>query len=285
MIMMSRLNWRVRELIFAIVRPLFHLGVRASPHLAGKLVPLAGHGDSFVQKRRAKEEVPPAGLWVGYADSAEEFLADGRADMDSVVALLERHGVALPRVVLDLGCAAARMTRHVPRVEGSEIWGADLSAPHVNWCQRNLPDLNFVTVSTAPHLPFPDDHFDFVFCASVFTHMTDLADAWLLEIRRVLKPGGHLYLTIHDKVSAEEMQTSYAKVVPTTAARLRILDRRQGISDPECEMFYFDADPASQVFYDRDFITRKWGKWMRLLAYEERFHNYQSALLFEKAAD
>jgi SAM-dependent methyltransferase len=118
----------------------------------------------------------------------------------------------------------------------------------------------------------------------VFTHITDLADAWLLEIRRVLKPGGHVYLTIHDKVSAHEMRTIYAKVVAKTAAQLEMLDRQHRISDVDCEMFYFDADPASQVFYDRDFITRKWSKWLRLLAYEERFHNYQAAMLFEKAA-
>jgi SAM-dependent methyltransferase len=280
--MISKLPWRVRELLFSLVRPPFHLGVRASPHLTGKVNPLAGHGDSFVQRRGEKEEVPPPDLWVGYAESAQEFLADGRANMDAVVGLIERNGIALPRVVLDLGCAAGRMTRHFPRAEGSEIWGADLSAPHINWCQRNLPDFHFVTISSAPHLPFPDGYFDFVFCASVFTHITDLADAWLLEIRRVLKPGGHLYLTILDKVSAHEMQTVYAHWGPETAARLRILDRRHGISNAACEMFFFETDPSSRVFYDREFITRKWSKWLRLLAYEERFHNYQAAMLFEK---
>jgi SAM-dependent methyltransferase len=280
--MMSKLDRRVREAILAIARPLFHVGVRASPHIAGKLRPLAERSGVVVQKRGELEDVPPPALWVGYADNAEDYVACGREDMASVIALLERNGIELPKVALDLGCAAARMTRHFPRTADSEIWGADLSAPHINWCQRNLPELNFVTVSTAPHLPFPDGYFDFVFCASVFTHMTDLADAWLLEIRRVLKPRGHLYMTIHDKISIEEMQTIYADGVPTAAAWLRLLEQKHGISGDDCEMVYFDADPASQVFYDREYITRKWGRWMRLLAYEERFHNYQAALLFEK---
>jgi hypothetical protein len=145
---MSKLNWRLRELLFSVVRPLFHVGVRATSNLTGKLRPLGEHEGAVVVVRRPKA-VPPASLWVGYAETAEDYLADGRADAETVFALLARHGIAPPRVALDLGCAAGRMTRHFPRGQGSEIWGADVSAPHVLWCQQNLPELNFVTVSTA----------------------------------------------------------------------------------------------------------------------------------------
>nr|WP_166177289.1 class I SAM-dependent methyltransferase [Altererythrobacter segetis] len=282
---MSKFNWRVRELIFALVRPLFHLGIRATSHVTGKLRPLDESGSPVVLTRGEREEVPPRRLWVGYLGTSEEYLAEGRADMEAVVSLLAAKGISHPRVALDLGCAAGRMTRHFPRTEESEIWGADISAPHIFWCQRNLPELNFVTVSTAPHLPFADNYFDFVFCASVFTHITDLADAWLLEIRRVLKPQGHLYATVQDKVSAEEMRTTYADVlVPSTIAQLKRLERKHAVSRADCEMFYFDNDPSSRVFYDRDYITRKWSKWMDVVAYEERFYHFQSAMLLRKSA-
>jgi SAM-dependent methyltransferase len=278
----SKLNWRMREFVFAIARPLFHVGIRATSNMTGKLRPLAERGGTVVLAGK-REDVPPSDLWIGYAETGEEFLSDGRADMDAVVALLASNRVALPGVVLDLGCGAARMTRHFPRSGDSEIWGADISAPHVTWCQRNLPDLNFVTVSTAPHLPFAQDYFDFVMCASVFSHMTDLADAWLLEIRRVLKPGGHVYLTIQDKISAREMQTTYVKAVnPSTIAQLQRLERDHRFTTSDCEMVYFDADPSAHVFYDRDFITTKWSKWMNLVTYEECFHNWQSAMLLRK---
>jgi ubiquinone/menaquinone biosynthesis C-methylase UbiE len=279
----SRLNWRLREMLFSLARPLFHVGVRATSNLTGKLRPLGEHDRAVVVVRRP-EAVPPPSLWVGYAETAEDYLADGRADMEAVLGLLARHGISQPQVALDLGCAAGRMTRHFPRGEGSEIWGADISAPHVVWCQQNLPDLNFVTISTAPHLPFTDDYFDFVVCASVFSHMTDLADAWLLEIRRVLKPGGHVYLTIHDKLSARQMQTTYADCVSSsTLGQLKALERSHRIWEPECEMFYFDADPSAQVFYDREYVTRKWSRWLPLVAYEGQFHNYQSAMLLRKS--
>ena len=273
---MVEIYWRLREIVFALARSLFLLGLRATPHLTGKLRPLGARGGTVVLSGGERGEIPPRSFWLGYAATGEDYIAGGRADMEAILALLARHHVPQPRVVLDLGCAAGRMTRHFPRSEGSEIWGADIRAAHIAWCQRNLPELNFVTVSTAPHLPFEDGHFDFAMGASVFTHITDLADAWLLELRRVLKPGGHLYLTLHDKVSARDMQAAPG----TTAARLKRLDRRGRLAG--ADMVFFDNDPASQVFYDRDYISRKWSRWMDLVAYEERFHAYQAAMLLRK---
>jgi len=45
--------------------------------------------------------------------------------------------------------------------------------------------------------PFPNDSFDFVYLTSVFTHMLppDL-DNYLSEISRVLRPGGHVLMTM-----------------------------------------------------------------------------------------
>lgn len=280
---LSGMKWRVRALAYSLVRPLFQLGVRASSHMTGKIRPVAERSGMFVLKHGPAQHAPPPDLWIGYAATAEEFVAAGRTDMDSVMSLLAANGVATPRVALDLGCAAGRMTRHFPCEEGSEIWGADISAPHIHWCQRHLPEMNFVAITTAPHLPFEDGYFDFVFCASVFTHMTHVADAWLLEIRRVLKPGGHVYLTIHDKVGAHAMQTTFADyIAPSAAAQLEILRRDRGALGADCDMFYFDTDPRSQVFYDREYITGKWSRWMDLVAYEECFHNYQAAMLLRK---
>src|SRR5204863_7451754 len=50
--------------------------------------------------------------------------------------------------------------------------------------------------TTAAHLPFEDRFFDLVYCGSVFSHMGEMCDAWLLELARVIRPGGTLYLTV-----------------------------------------------------------------------------------------
>jgi ubiquinone/menaquinone biosynthesis C-methylase UbiE len=94
--------------------------------------------------------------------------------------------------VLDLGCASGRMIRWLNDfAEQCKIWGVDISAEHIIWCQQRLsPPFNFATITTAPHLPFEDRYFDLIFAGSVFTHIADLADAWLLELKRIVKPGG-----------------------------------------------------------------------------------------------
>jgi len=103
--------------------------------------------------------------------------------------------------VLDLGCASGRMIRWlVDFAEQCEIWGVDISAEHIIWCQEYLsPPFNFATVTTSPHLPFEDGYFDLIYCGSVFTHISDLADAWLLELKRIMRRDGRLYITVHDK--------------------------------------------------------------------------------------
>ena len=44
-------------------------------------------------------------------------------------------------------------------------------------------------------MPHPDEYFDLVYAISVFTHVTDEWADWVLELRRILKPGGLLLAT------------------------------------------------------------------------------------------
>jgi ubiquinone/menaquinone biosynthesis C-methylase UbiE len=102
--------------------------------------------------------------------------------------------------------------------------------------------LHFVTTTTAPHLPFEDDYFDLVYCGSVFTHISDLADAWLLEIRRILRTGAYAYITIHDNKS------------------VRLL----------------------QVFYNLDYLVGHWSPFMEVRSVTEAAHDYQAVLVLRK---
>jgi ubiquinone/menaquinone biosynthesis C-methylase UbiE len=111
--------------------------------------------------------------------------------------------------ILDFGCGAGRMIRWLgDSVEGCEVWGVDIQSEHIMWCQQHLsPPFKFATVTTAPHLPFEDRYFDLIYCGSVFSHIDDLADACLLELKRILQPGGRLYITVHEKHSLQQYLT------------------------------------------------------------------------------
>src|SRR5262249_38850582 len=133
--------------------------------------------------------IPPPELWAGYGNTVEFYLY-GKHDVGIMRGLAADAGLALEQAgrVLDLGCSAGRMIRWLHDLaDRCEIWRVDIPATHIRWCQQHLsPPFHFATTTTQPHLPFEDRSFGFAYCGSVFTHIDDLADAWFLELRRVL---------------------------------------------------------------------------------------------------
>lgn len=178
------------------------------------------------------------------------------------------------------------MLRHFPgRAGDRELWGLDIDAVPIAWCQEHLsPPFLFATVTTEPHLPFEDDYFDLVYCGSVFTHISELADAWFLEIRRVLRPGGFAYLTIHDKTSIDILLGPYKdrEEHAFLVGQLQEADRRTSILSKDFSYLSMREDPDANVFYDADRLVERWSRLARFVSLTERAMDYQSALLFQK---
>jgi SAM-dependent methyltransferase len=61
----------------------------------------------------------------------------------------------------------------------------------------DLSNLNFQQADLY-ELPFPDNHFDFIYARLVFMHLTDPQKA-LQSLRRVLKPGGRILIEDADR--------------------------------------------------------------------------------------
>jgi ubiquinone/menaquinone biosynthesis C-methylase UbiE len=270
--------------------------ILANPYIAGKFYPLGGSGADFIVAPPStppgtteKElPVPPIDLWGGYADSVEDYLSSGRSDMATMLSIIEKAGES-PRTltrVLDFGCAAGRMLRFYPyEPRTSEVWGLDISAKHITWCQQHLsPPFLFATSTTSPHLPFEDNYFDLVYCASVFTHISDLADTWFLELRRILRKGGYAYITIHDKRTVELLFTEYKekKLYAEFYETVRRFDERTSVRSRDYASFSFGADPQSQVFYDRKYLVQKWSRFTNVLSVTPEAHDYQTAVLLQK---
>jgi SAM-dependent methyltransferase len=146
--------------------------------------------------------VPPSDLWVGYGSSAAEYLESGRQDVEKMRQILEQSGAPIDKAerILEFGCAAGRMIRWLSDLAPThEIWGVDIWASGILWCKEHLGALHFATTTISPHLPFEDHYFDLAYAGSIFTHIEDLTDAWFLELRRILRPGGKLYFSIDDR--------------------------------------------------------------------------------------
>ena len=228
--------------------------------------------------------VPPDALLAGYADSADVYLSSGALHVQTMREKLQETGFALASAkrALDLGCGIGRMIRHLashnPRIEA---WGVDISSPHIQWCKWHLsPPYHFATTTTLPHLPFPDGHFDLVYAGSVFTHIEDLADAWLLEVRRVLSDHGRAYVTLHDENTIELLETHPVYSQHWLGDQLRACDDYQRMKN-RFGMIVIGRDVMSQVFYHRDYFTRMLEPSFRVLAVHPEAHGYQTAYVLE----
>jgi len=230
-----------------------------------------------------KLPIPPKGLRLGYGPDDQAYVSGGERHVIDMTRLLEDKGfsVAGAKRILEFGCAAGRMISHLPQIApNAELWGVDIRAQHIRWCVENLtPAIHFATTTTVAHLPFEDRYFDLIFCGSVFTHIEDIQESWLLELGRILRPSGKLYITIHDEHTVRLLDADHRN----TRLAKRMQEQPIYCSDKnDFDMIVIGRGAASQVFYNSryfQFIIPPIFRWISLTP---ETYGYQSAVILEK---
>jgi SAM-dependent methyltransferase len=256
--------------------------------------PYMEHASSFVLRKpppsaseSAAKRVPPMHKWISdkYGRTVEEYLASGKRDLHDMEAILSRHGVSLAGMgnILEFGCGDGRMIRWLEDLaHDREIWGSDIHAERIIWCKQHLsPPFRFVATTIVPHLPFEDRYFGFIFAGSVFTHIDDLADAWLMELRRVLRPGGKLFITVHLKNDISLLNGMYQGSPLTKFLRSQPVFMESMNAD--FDVLTIGRSSNSFVFYDLEYLRKMIEPNFRILSLTERVRLYQNALLLERA--
>jgi SAM-dependent methyltransferase len=188
---------------------------------------------------------------------------------------------------LDFGCASGRVIRHFLCNEDIEIWGTDINQRHIRWIHEHLPKVKAIFNNTIPSLPFEDNYFDLITSFSVFTHIDTFETCWLAEIRRILKPSGMFYVTIHDETTWEENKkdpnSNQLKVI-----KIATKDNFEKIisGPPPCGMQSYrhtqEGPYRGLVFHSKEYIENVWGRFFKIIKYIPLGHKKQTVLILEK---
>jgi len=107
--------------------------------------------------------------------------------LDTVVGLLP-HG---QMKVLDAGCGEGHLLQMLrAKNPESELHGLDILDSALRQADQRIPSA-CLRQGDVCCLPYHDDEFNAVFCSDVLEHIHDYPIA-IAEIKRVIKPGGHL---------------------------------------------------------------------------------------------
>jgi ubiquinone/menaquinone biosynthesis C-methylase UbiE len=93
--------------------------------------------------------------------------------------------------LLDVGCGISSVLRVIKARERVAV------DPLLKYYRQLVPEWDTIACETAPveRLPFPDASFDAVFCSNALDHVS-CPEHGIREMTRVLRPGGHLVLTV-----------------------------------------------------------------------------------------
>ncbi|MEV0121442.1 class I SAM-dependent methyltransferase [Streptomyces sp. NPDC050703] len=139
---------------------------------------------------------PPAGLRDFYENPAVPVASGDARSLRQARVLAAALGPATsrPATVLDVGCGdGTAAATAAPLLAGHRVIGVDWSQDALKRAHAHLPDVVRGELADGG-LPFAGGAADAVLFSEVIEHLVD-PDSALDELRRVLRPGGHLMLS------------------------------------------------------------------------------------------
>ncbi len=160
----------------------------------------------FCRQNPAFAAPPLAAMHDAYGSvSFRSYWEEGQAAARLIAGLISQHHPKA-QAVLEWGCGSARILRHLPTLmpDGCAFVGIDYNPESIAWCQRSVAGVSFVRNDLSPPAPLEAQSFDAICAVSVLTHLAAAQqNAWIAELRRLLRPQGCLIVTVHGEKSAK----------------------------------------------------------------------------------
>lgn len=268
----------------------------ASPGLPGDLYPgeVKSHEHSILLSRPEVVElvqsddmpIPATEDRENYYDDRHiEYWLSGYVDWHKLLPYLSGSG--RPRY-FDFGGSTGRVSRHATRDSGLDVWLCDINVNWIAWIDQcfTRPVVAFQN-RIQPALPIEDGYFDLISGFSVFTHLDQEEMAWLLELRRILRPGGYLYLTVLDENVWDRLRDPAWDWLLKSISRGKndeYLKEQSKLPLSERIVLEYSSVEAYNinVFLPRGYLKKKWGSLFSEITFLSDHHNYQTVVVLRK---
>lgn len=162
----------------------------------------------------------------------------------------------LHSAVLDFGVGCGRMLRWLATTYPSlKLTGIDIDDEAIDWLRQNYS--RFGQFEVAPHHPptnLPSGAYDIIYGISVFTHLPHTMQfAWLEELKRLARPGGHVLLSVRD---APDTSSNEVKAAISSGGIAVTGDTTDGLP-----AFY------RTTYHSRAYIEREWSRYFQVLKF------------------
>jgi SAM-dependent methyltransferase len=269
---MGSLDQRIKTIIprplRPIVRPVFFRLYRAAIRAQC----------SYLDWVNREPGVPPAMLRfrVSETASAEDFLAVGRKAAQDIQSALESVGRPLEGFtsILDFGCGCGRTLIWLAKdFPGNAFYGTDVDEASIEWCREHLPGVNFAVNAPVPPLAVPEGFFGLIYGVSVLTHLDeDHQLQWLAELRRVVKPGGLVVLSVHGERSWGGLPQIDLEILRHKGFLFKTSPKLHGVV----------PDWYHTAYHSREYVLRTFSAHFTIRAYREAGLGYQDLVVLER---
>jgi SAM-dependent methyltransferase len=176
---------------------------------------------------------------------------------DGLRAVTGKNFADFPRV-LDWGCGCGRVTRHFAGLPVA-VTGVDVDTETVGWCREHLTG-TFRPIPLHPPTDLPSASFDLAIGVSIFTHLTEPVQfEWLAELRRLVRPGGVLLMTVHGEGMAA------ANPIPGPVARSLFARGFYDFPNRVYDAALAETDYYRNTLHTAGYVRREWGKFFDVL--------------------
>ncbi|GAA5227131.1 class I SAM-dependent methyltransferase [Paeniglutamicibacter antarcticus] len=140
---------------------------------------------------------------TNYDSFAEAYSAENETSLINGYyerpAMIKLAGDVRSRQILDAGCGSGPLAKALCDL-GATVTGFDSSKAMIDLARKRLGEgAQLLVADLGQPLPFADDSFDDVVASLVFHYLEDWLGS-LNEIRRVLRPGGRLIMSVNHPI-------------------------------------------------------------------------------------